>query len=83
MNGTDTIFYVSRHTIPSNKKITYANFVCDIKLSKTKTHQVCLTVGGNKLTYDGDLSSPEICLLNLKIHLNSVISDAQKKVPVT
>ena len=63
---------------PSPKtKITYANFVCDIKLSKTETHCVCLTFGGYKLAYDGDPSSPAISLLNLKIHLNSVISNAR------
>ena len=32
-------------------------------------HRVRLTVGGNKLTYDGDPSSPAISLLDLKIHL--------------
>ena len=45
-------------------------------------HRVCLTVGGNKLTDDGNSSYPEISLLDLKIHLNSVISDP-KKVPAT
>ena len=39
--------------------------------------------GGNKLTYDENLSFLAISLLNLilldlKIHLNSVISDARK-----
>ena len=78
INGTNAIFFVSRHTIPTNKKITYANFVCNIKLSNTETYRVRLPVGGNKLTYDGNPSSPSISLLDLKIHLNSVISDARK-----
>ena len=70
---------------PQRPKITYANFVCDIKLSKNETHRVRLTVGGDKLAYDGDKlaydgdpSSPAISLLDLKIHLNFVISDARK-----
>ena len=70
--------YLSPDTPYPQKKITYANFVCDIKLSKNETHRVRLTVRGDKLAYDGDPSSPAIRLLNLKIHLNSVISDAQK-----
>ena len=37
-----------------------------------------MTVGDDKLTYDSDPSSPEISLLDLKIHLNSVIYDACK-----
>ena len=75
VEGTDTIFFVTQNAIPKGKK-TYANFVCNIKLSKTETNRVHLTVGGEKLTYDGKPSSPEINLLDLKIHLNSVIYDA-------
>ena len=66
------------NTPSPKKKITYANFVCNIKLSKTEKHPVRLTVGGDKLTYDGDPSSPEIILLDLNIHLKSVIFDACK-----
>ena len=58
--------------------MTYANFFCDIKLSKTETHRVCLKVGSNKLTYYSDPSSSAISLLDLKIHINSVISDTRK-----
>ena len=50
IEGTDTILFVSKHTILKDKKLTYANFVCDIKLSKTETHIVRLKFGGNKLT---------------------------------
>ena len=78
VEGAYNIFLVSKHAIPKGKKITYANFVCDVKISKTETYRVCLTVGGYKLTYNGDPSSPAISLLDLKIHLNSVISDARK-----
>ena len=56
---------------PQRPKITYANFVCNIKLSKTETHRVCMTV-------DGDPISPAISLLDFNIHLNSVISDTRK-----
>ena len=35
-----------------------------------------MTVGGGKLTYDDDPSSPAVSLLNTKIMLNSVISDS-------
>ena len=69
---------LSQNTPSPKVKKTYANFFCDIKLSKTETHRVCLEVGGNNLTYEGDPRSPETSLLDLKIHLNSVISDAHK-----
>ena len=71
-------FLSSDKPSPRVKKITYANFICDIKLSKTETHCVRLTVGGDQIIYDGDPSSQTISLLDLKIYLNSVISDARK-----
>ena len=83
VEGNDTIFFVSKHTTPKDQKITYANFVCDIKLSKTETHRVRTTVGGDKLTYDGDPRSPAIRVLDFNIHLNSVISGISAKGPAT
>ena len=78
VEGTNTIIFASKQGIPKGKKITYVNCVCDIKLYKTKTPTVCLTVGGNKLTYNGSSIYPEISLLDLNIHLNSVIFDSHK-----
>ena len=74
IEGTDTIFVVSKPIISKGKKITCANFICDIKLSKTETPCVPLAVGGDKLTYDGGPIYPAISLLDLRIHLNFVIS---------
>ena len=65
--------------MPSPKvKKNNANFVCDIKVSKNETYRVCLTVQGENIIYNGNPRSPETSLLDLKIHLNSVISDACK-----
>ena len=38
-----------------------------------------MTVSGNQPTYDGNPSSVAISLLDLKIHLNSVISNCRKE----
>ena len=37
-----------------------------------------MTVGGDRLEYHDDPSAPAVGLLDTKIHLNSVISDADK-----
>ena len=29
VQGTNTIFFVQKHEIPKDRKISYANFVCD------------------------------------------------------
>ena len=71
------MFFTTKHRVPKDRKITYANFICNIRPQKSETHRVCLTAGGNKLDYPGDPSSPAVSLLNMKIHINSTISRAK------
>ena len=58
------------------KKITYANMVCDHWLLKTEKYRVRLTIGGDRLDCTFDTASPAASLLETKILVNSVISDA-------
>ena len=74
---TDTIEFISKRDLPPTSKVTYASFVCDIKPHKKETHRVRLVVGGDRLTYDDDAGSPAASLIETKILLNSVISDAK------
>jgi len=75
---TDTIEFVPKHSIRTGRDITYANFVLDYRLLKSEPNRVRLTVGGGKLSYDDYPGSPVASLLETKIMLNSVISDAAK-----
>jgi hypothetical protein len=63
---------------PPDKKVTYGNFICDLRPLKTEKHRVRLTVGGDKLLYDVDAGSPAASLLETKLIINSTISDAHK-----
>ena len=47
IKGTNTIFFVQRNKIPRKAKITYANFICDLKPYKAEPHRTRLTVGGD------------------------------------
>ena len=78
IKGTDTIFFIPHSAVPTSSKVTYANFICDYKPLKKEKFRVRCTVGGNKLEYEDDPSSPAAGLLDIKIHLNSTISDASK-----
>ena len=75
--GTNTILFITKDQVPSGRKVTYANFVCDYRPLKTEQYRVRCTTGGDKLEYPGDASSPTISLIDTKLHLNSVISDAK------
>ena len=69
--------FTKKDKIPKYRKITYANFICNIRPQKSETHRIRLTAGGDKLDYPGDPSSPAVSLLNVKIHINSTISRAK------
>ena len=76
--GTDTIDFIPKNKVPHNKKVTYANFICDYRPLKSEPHRVRLTVGGDKLDCEYDAGSPAASLLETKLILNSTISDAHK-----
>ena len=78
IKGKNTINFIKRRQVPWNAKVTYANFVCDIKTQNAESHRTRLTVGGEKLDYPADPSAPAVGLLDTKIHLNSVISYSKK-----
>ena len=68
--------FIPKSLVPSHKKVTYANMVCDYRPSKPDPNRTRLTVGGDRLDYWGDSASPAASLLDTKLLLNSVISDA-------
>ena len=76
--GTNTIAFIHKHEVPPNKKVTYANMVCDHRPLKSEPDRVRLTVGGDRLDYAHDVGSPTASLLEAKLLLNSTISDADK-----
>ena len=78
IQGTGTIFPIHKRDVPSGRKITYANFICDIRPQKKESHRTRLTAGGDKLDYPFDASSPAVSVLDAKIHINSTISDAHR-----
>ena len=71
------MFFTTKDRIPKDRKITYANFICNIRPKKSETHHVRLTAGGKKIDYPGDPSSPAVSLLKVEIHINSTISRAK------
>ena len=73
--GTNTLRFIKKEDVPLGRKITYSNFVCDIRPLKKEVHRVRMTVGGDKLEYFDDTASPTATLLDTKLIINSTISD--------
>ena len=74
IQGTNTCFFIHRHEVPQDAKVTYCRIVCDIRPQKKETNRVLLTVGGDKLIFYGPVSTPTSDLTTSKLHWYSVIS---------
>ena len=74
--GNNTMVFIYPHQIPPGRKVTYANFVCTMRPGKAEPYRIRMTVGGDRLDAYQDVRSPAIGLVDTKLHLNSVISDA-------
>ena len=76
--ASNTIDFIHKSEVPSHKKVTYANMVCDHRPLKTEPLQVRITVGRDCLPYSSDAGSPAASLLKAKLLFNSTISDSDK-----
>jgi hypothetical protein len=57
IEGSNTIFFIPRQSVPKGNIVTYGRFVVDIHPNKNETHRVSLTLGGNLVQYAGDVST--------------------------
>ena len=80
IKGTDTIPFIRHADVPSDRKVTYARFVCTLRPQKTEVQRTRLTVGGNLIDYPGDTSTPTANITTAKCLINSVLSTPGAKM---
>ena len=78
VSSTNTIEFIYQHEVPQGRDVTYATYVLDYGPLKSEPYRVRITVGGNRLTYKEDTGSPEANLLETKVLINSIISNANQ-----
>ncbi len=81
-SGTETIWWIRKHQVPSDRKVTYGRIVATIRPQKSEPHRTRLTVGGDRLDYPGAVSTPTAKLTTAKCLLNSTISTADARFMV-
>jgi hypothetical protein len=79
ISGTNTAFFVELASIPKDRKITYSRLVCDYKPKKMEKHRIRLTVGGNRLDYNGDTATSTADITTFKILINRTLSTKDAK----
>jgi hypothetical protein len=74
--GTNTVFFIPHNDIPVDKRkdVTYNHICVDLRPQKKEPNQTRLTVGGNLITYPGDVSTPTADTTTAKLVINSTIS---------
>ena len=77
--GTNIIFFIHLNKIPKGKKNVYCKLVASIRLLKEEKNRIRVTLGGDRLEYEGNKSTVPATLTTMKIHLNSIISTKESK----
>jgi hypothetical protein len=74
VKGTNTIFFIHKSKVPKGRKVTYGRIVVDYRPHKADPNRARLTVGGDRIEYPYDVSTPTADLITSKLLFNSVIS---------
>jgi hypothetical protein len=77
--GTGTMEFMYLHEMPKGAKITYARIVVADRPEKPNPRRVRLTIGGDRITYDGVTSTKAAELPTAKLFFNSVVSTPKAK----
>jgi hypothetical protein len=72
--GTETMVFIPVSAVPKGTKATYLRIVSAFRPEKKNPRRIRFTVGGDRVFYDGDVSTKSADLATVKTLLNSVIS---------
>ena len=75
VKGTDTFFLIRFEDIPANrrKEITYTKVVCKVRPEKSDPNRTRITIGGNRITFPGNVGISTESLEIAKLVFNSVL----------
>jgi hypothetical protein len=75
IKGTETMHFINANQVPAGRKVTYARFCCNYRPQKIdEPNRVRITVGGDRLPYEGNVSTKTADLTTIKCLFNSVVS---------
>ena len=74
ISGTSTIHFTPFSLVPYNKHLTYGRIISDVRPHKQEVERVRITMGGDRISYLYNISTPIAHLTTAKPPFNSVIS---------
>jgi hypothetical protein len=72
--GTNTIFFIHKHEVPSGRQVTYCKQEASLRPTKAETHRVRNCAGGDPLDFPGPTATQTASLVTTKILLSSTVS---------
>ena len=77
--GTNTIKFIHPRHVPKGKKVAHCKIVASIRSLKAEKNRVRFTIGGDRLEYDGNMSTTPATLTTVKMNLNGTISTKEAR----
>ena len=74
IKGMDVLDWITKDEVPKHKKVTYPRYTIAFRPEKDEPFRTRITAGGDRLEYDGEVSTQVSTMETFKILLNSVIS---------
>ena len=71
--GSNTIHFIHPRDKLARRKATYLRIVAEEKPHNAEKKRIRWTVGGNRIEYEGKVSTPTADLPTVKLLLNSVL----------
>lgn len=78
-HGRNTITFIHKNQVPSGRRITYLRIVSNYRPQKSDPYRIRFTVGGDRLSYDGDTATRTSDLTTFKLCINAVLSHPSRK----
>ena len=74
VDGMDVLEWIYRKDVPRNKQVTYPRYVVDVRPEKSEPYRTRITAGGDKIDYEGNVTTHTASMETIKMHWNSVVS---------
>ena len=78
-SGSDTLFFIKHTDKPFDRVATYLRIVAALRPHKAEAKRIRFTMGGDRIQYDGNVSTPTADLTTVKVLLISVLSTTNAK----
>ena len=72
--GVDVLDWIRKGDVPRNKQVTYPRYVVAVRPEKSEPYRTRITAGGDRIDYEGNVTTHTASMETIKMHWNSVVS---------